>query len=86
MPSTGSSSVRATAMRHGRRRHRWASCGLCTKAEQHCTSAATARVQIVGDLHVSGDVYDRQGSLARLRGHYDVHTHGGLGSPPNPQD
>jgi phage baseplate assembly protein gpV len=43
-------------------------------------------VQIVGDLHVNGDVYDRQGSLARLRGHYDAHTHGGLSSPPSPQD
>jgi phage baseplate assembly protein gpV len=32
-------------------------------------------VQIGGDLHVSGDVYDSQGSLSRLRGHYDAHTH-----------
>src|ERR1700761_7351655 len=30
-------------------------------------------VQINGDLHVSGDVYDRHGSLDRLRQHYDVH-------------
>jgi len=32
-------------------------------------------VQIGGDLHVIGDVYDSQGSLSRLRGHYDAHTH-----------
>lgn len=43
-------------------------------------------IRIAGDLHVDGDVHDRQGSLARLRGHYDVHVHGGPGSPPNPQD
>ena len=43
-------------------------------------------VRIAGDLHVAGDVYDQQGSLARLRGHYDVHTHGSPGSPPSPQD
>jgi phage baseplate assembly protein gpV len=43
-------------------------------------------VQVVGDLHVNGDVYDSHGSLAQLRGHYDVHTHGSLGSPPSPQD
>jgi len=43
-------------------------------------------VQIVGDLHVNVDVYDSHGSLAQLRGHYDVHTHGSLGSPPSPQD
>ena len=43
-------------------------------------------VQIAGDLHVAGDSYDQQGSLARLRGHYDSHTHASLGSPPGPQD
>lgn len=43
-------------------------------------------VRIAGDLHVAGDVYDRQGSLARLRGHYDAHTHASLSSPPHPQD
>ena len=41
-------------------------------------------VQVNGDLHVNGDVYDRRGSLDRLRQHYDVHTHGG--PPPSPQD
>ena len=47
-------------------------------------------VQVKGDLHVAGDVYDRIGSLSRLRGHYDSHMHtdskGGLTTPPNPQD
>lgn len=42
-------------------------------------------VQIKGDLHVSGDVYDRNGSLDRLRQHYDIHTHGN-GARPSPQD
>lgn len=43
-----------------------------------------------GDLHVSGNVYDGVGSLARLRGHYDQHTHldslDGTTSAPTPQD
>ncbi len=42
-------------------------------------------VRIEGDLYVSGDVYDRVGSLSRLRGHYDAHTHGNT-PPPSPQD
>jgi len=42
-------------------------------------------VQVKGDLHVDGDVYDRHGSLDRLRQHYDAHTHGG-GATPSPQD
>ncbi len=37
-------------------------------------------VRINGDLHVQGDVYDRHGSLDRLRGHYNAHTHGGVKS------
>lgn len=36
-------------------------------------------VRINGDLHVNGDVYDRHGSLDRLRGNYDAHAH------PDPQ-
>jgi phage baseplate assembly protein gpV len=47
-------------------------------------------VQISGDLHVAGDVYDRHGSLASLRGHYDGHIHtdsrGGATSTTNEQD
>lgn len=42
-------------------------------------------VQVNGDLHVAGDVYDRKGSLDRLRQHYDVHIHGS-GAKPTPQD
>ena len=42
-------------------------------------------VQINGDLHVNGDVFDKVGSLDRLRQRYNIHTHGS--SPlPNPQD
>ena len=32
-------------------------------------------VQISGDLHVAGNVYDSHGSLAQLRGHYNQHIH-----------
>ena len=32
-------------------------------------------IQVHGDLHVSGDVYDKQGPLSRLRNHYNIHTH-----------
>lgn len=47
-------------------------------------------IAINGDLHVTGDVYDPHGSLAKLRNDYNVHTHqaaNGQGtSPPVPQD
>ena len=47
-------------------------------------------VQIVGDLHVTGDVYDSHGPLSRLRTAYDSHTHvdsrGGQTTPSNQQD
>lgn len=37
-------------------------------------------IRINGDLHVQGDVYDRQGTLSVLRQAYDAHTHT---VPPN---
>lgn len=47
-------------------------------------------VSVRGDLHVEGDVYDRHGSLAQLRGHYDAHRHsvpqGGMTGVPDQQD
>ena len=47
-------------------------------------------IQMHGDLHVEGDVYDRQGSLSRLRSHYNAHGHtdsrGGTTSEPLQQD
>jgi hypothetical protein len=47
-------------------------------------------VYVNGDLHVNGDVYDRNGSLAQLRGHYNTHVHddpqGGTTGTPDPQD
>ena len=47
-------------------------------------------IRMQGDLHVAGDVYDRNGSLDRLRQHYDAHTHqdpqGGVVSTPNLPD
>lgn len=35
-------------------------------------------LRVRGDLHVDGDVFDRHGSLDRLRGNYDAHVHGGV--------
>jgi len=43
-------------------------------------------VQMQGDLHVAGDIYDSHGSLSQLRAHYDAHTHQSPSSPPKPQD
>ena len=40
----------------------------------------------VGDLHVSGNIYDGHGSLATLRTHYNAHAHPPLTTPPIPQD
>lgn len=34
-------------------------------------------VRMTGDLHVDGEVFDRHGSLDRLRQHYDLHRHSG---------
>ena len=43
-----------------------------------------------GDLHVDGDVFDKHGSLAQLRNHYNEHRHpdpqGGETELPSPQD
>lgn len=47
-------------------------------------------IAVRGDIHVDGDVYDRHGSLAQLRDHYNQHMHtdsrGGTTGPPQPQD
>lgn len=43
-------------------------------------------VRIEGDLHVDGEVYDRYGSLDRLRRHYDAHVHASIGALPSLQD
>jgi len=47
-------------------------------------------VQIHGDLHVSGEIYDKHGSVGGLRNHYDSHTHvdtrGGVTTTPSQQD
>ena len=32
-------------------------------------------IQVKGDLHVSGDVYDQHGPLSALRAHYNAHIH-----------
>jgi phage baseplate assembly protein V len=46
-------------------------------------------IQIKGDLHVEGDVYDSLGSLSHLRTTYNQHTHrsgSSTTSTPTPQD
>lgn len=47
-------------------------------------------ISLRGDLHVDGDIYDRHGSVAVLRGVYNGHTHpdpqSGRTGLPNPQD
>lgn len=47
-------------------------------------------IEMRGDLHVVGEVYDKQGPLSRLRSHYDTHTHtdsrGGTTTVANPSD
>ncbi len=32
-------------------------------------------IQAMGDLHVNGDIYDKHGSLDRLRGNFNAHKH-----------
>ena len=39
-----------------------------------------------GDLHVSGDVFDRHGSVAQFREHYNEHVHPPSTVPPSPMD
>jgi hypothetical protein len=39
---------------------------------------ADGTIRINGDVHVNGDVYDKHGSLDRLRRNYDAHVHGGV--------
>lgn len=48
--------------------------------------ASDGTVRITGDLHVSGNVYDRTGSLDRLRQHYDAHSHPSPGAPTSAPD
>lgn len=47
-------------------------------------------VQIKGDLHVSGEVFDAEGPLSRLRSAHDRHTHfdsrNGVTTKPDIQD
>lgn len=39
-----------------------------------------------GDFHATGDVFDRHGSLALLRAHYNEHVHPPSETPPQPTD
>ena len=43
-------------------------------------------VQIKGDLHVTGDVYDQHGPMSQLRAHYNAHVHPPQTSKPSLQD
>ena len=37
-------------------------------------------IQVKGDLHVAGDVYDSHGPMSSLRNHYNLHVHPGIGA------
>ena len=43
-------------------------------------------IQVKGDLHVAGDVYDSHGPLSSLRNHYNAHIHPGVGAKTNMPD
>lgn len=43
-------------------------------------------IQVNGDLHVRGDVYDTHGPLSALRDHYNAHIHPGPGARTNVPD
>ena len=43
----------------------------------------TGNVVVTGDLSTTGNVSDATGSMSKMRGEYNPHTHGG-GPPPSP--
>ena len=43
-------------------------------------------IQVNGDLHVAGDIYDSHGALRTLRAHYNSHTHPQQNSMTNAPD
>lgn len=46
-------------------------------------------IHVYGDLRVSGDIYDREGSLSHLRNTFNVHVHptaDGTSGGPSPTD
>ncbi len=49
---------------------------LTHRSGSHLRLLNDGTVSVKGDLHVEGDVYDRQGSLDRLRQRYNQHRHG----------
>ena len=61
--------------------------GSYLKLRNDGTIASSAGTWIhQGNLQVNGDVSDRHGSLAALRGHYNEHVHLPNTTPPTPQD
>jgi phage baseplate assembly protein gpV len=52
--------------------------GSYIKLVANGTVQVNGTVDVNGDLNVSGNIYDQFGSLGRLRGNYDAHTHGGV--------
>lgn len=65
---------------------------LCNDGTVHVDGPLTVHgtVLVTGDLKVEGTMSDAAGSLARLRAHYDLHTHrdslAGITTTPTPQD
>ena len=61
--------------------------GSCIKLNEDGSIESTAPNWVHhGNLQVSGDVSDGEGSLNRLRQHYDMHSHPTDGAMPAPQD
>lgn len=63
---------------------------LVHKSGSHLKLKNDGSITIKGDLHVDGEVFDRDGSLSGLRYTYNHHRHtgggNGLTSYPSPQD
>ena len=63
---------------------------LTHRSGSHLRLLNDGTVSVRGDLHVDGEVFDRRGSLDRLRQHFNQHQHadpqGGVTDVPKPQD
>ena len=64
-------------------------CWLVHKSGSHIKLTNDGRIEIKGDLHVDGEVYDKKGALGQLRDVYNEHTHrtqnGTITLEPTPQ-
>jgi phage baseplate assembly protein gpV len=63
---------------------------LCHRSGSGLRLRNDGTVMIIGDLHVTGDIYDSHGAVSQLRGHYNAHRHadpqGDVTGPPDQLD